>query len=326
MLSIDADIRYRMTEIPDFFRNHPTGSDAATWDDDVDVRSTHPDRRSVANKKTAVREARQTGTANLPRWPTKETSTMHFSPPADLFGEQGLIVLIVVALVLFGSTQIPKLARSLGSAQKEFKKGLDDGGRRCRRGQDGGGRSRGADERDRPGSHRRHRRGDHPSTRRPGLRDVGKGAVVPFLSPAKLLVIVVIALVVLGPDKLPTVAKQIGGLWRDFRRFREKLESEVRGSFPDLPSTDTITRAVRSPLAFLDNLAETDGSGNEPASDVAAGAGSPDGHRERGGSGGTQPTGGHGAELRDAVAHTGAVDHRSGRHRPPGPLRWRSRR
>ncbi len=36
-------------------------------------------------------------------------------------------MLIVVALVLFGSTQIPKLARSLGSAQKEFKKGLDEG-------------------------------------------------------------------------------------------------------------------------------------------------------------------------------------------------------
>jgi sec-independent protein translocase protein TatA len=52
---------------------------------------------------------------------------MHLSPPADLFGEQGIIVLIVVALVLFGSTQIPKLARSLGSAQKEFKKGLDEG-------------------------------------------------------------------------------------------------------------------------------------------------------------------------------------------------------
>ena len=52
---------------------------------------------------------------------------MHLSPPAELFGEQGIIVLIVVALVLFGSTQIPKLARSLGSAQKEFKKGLDEG-------------------------------------------------------------------------------------------------------------------------------------------------------------------------------------------------------
>ena len=52
---------------------------------------------------------------------------MPFSPPADLFGEQGIIVLIVIAVVLFGSTQIPKLARSLGSAQKEFKKGLDEG-------------------------------------------------------------------------------------------------------------------------------------------------------------------------------------------------------
>jgi len=52
---------------------------------------------------------------------------MPFSPPADLFGEQGLIVLIVVVVVLFGSTQIPKIARSLGSAQKEFKKGLDEG-------------------------------------------------------------------------------------------------------------------------------------------------------------------------------------------------------
>ncbi len=52
---------------------------------------------------------------------------MPFSPPADLLGEQGIIVLIVIAVVLFGSTQIPKLARSLGSAQKEFKKGLDEG-------------------------------------------------------------------------------------------------------------------------------------------------------------------------------------------------------
>lgn len=52
---------------------------------------------------------------------------MHFGLPAEIFGLDGVIVLIVVVLVLFGSTQIPKLARSLGSAQKEFKKGLDEG-------------------------------------------------------------------------------------------------------------------------------------------------------------------------------------------------------
>ena len=77
-----------------------------------------------------------------------------------------------------------------------------------------------------------------------------------FLSPAKVLIILVVALVVLGPDKLPKVAKQIGALWGEFRKFRERLESDVRSSFPDLPSTDTITQAVRSPLSFLDNLAD----------------------------------------------------------------------
>ncbi len=52
---------------------------------------------------------------------------MHFIPPAEIFGVDGIIVLVVVVLVVFGSTRIPKMARSLGSAQKEFKKGLDDG-------------------------------------------------------------------------------------------------------------------------------------------------------------------------------------------------------
>jgi len=46
---------------------------------------------------------------------------------AEIFGVDGIIVLIVVIAVLFGSSQIPKLARSLGSAQNEFKKGLDEG-------------------------------------------------------------------------------------------------------------------------------------------------------------------------------------------------------
>lgn len=38
-----------------------------------------------------------------------------------------LIVVVVVLLVLFGGSQLPKLARGLGQAQKEFKKGLDEG-------------------------------------------------------------------------------------------------------------------------------------------------------------------------------------------------------
>ena len=41
-------------------------------------------------------------------------------------GPEWIVVLIVV-LVLFGGSQLPRLARSLGSAQKEFKKGLEEG-------------------------------------------------------------------------------------------------------------------------------------------------------------------------------------------------------
>jgi sec-independent protein translocase protein TatA len=42
-------------------------------------------------------------------------------------GAPELLIILLVVLVIFGGTQIPKLARSLGQAQKEFKQGLDEG-------------------------------------------------------------------------------------------------------------------------------------------------------------------------------------------------------
>jgi sec-independent protein translocase protein TatA len=42
-------------------------------------------------------------------------------------GPTELIIILLVVLVLFGGAKIPKLARSLGQAQKEFKAGLNDG-------------------------------------------------------------------------------------------------------------------------------------------------------------------------------------------------------
>ena len=41
-------------------------------------------------------------------------------------GAPELIILLVVILVLFGGAKLPKLARSLGQAQNEFKQGLKD--------------------------------------------------------------------------------------------------------------------------------------------------------------------------------------------------------
>lgn len=40
-----------------------------------------------------------------------------------------IVLIIVVILVLFGGAQLPKLAKNLGKAQKEFKDGLAEGQR-----------------------------------------------------------------------------------------------------------------------------------------------------------------------------------------------------
>lgn len=45
----------------------------------------------------------------------------------EIFSETGIIVIVVAVLILFGGTALPKFARSLGSAQAEFKKGLAGG-------------------------------------------------------------------------------------------------------------------------------------------------------------------------------------------------------
>ena len=42
-------------------------------------------------------------------------------------GTPELIIILLVILLLFGGSQLPKLARSLGQAQKEFKSGVEEG-------------------------------------------------------------------------------------------------------------------------------------------------------------------------------------------------------
>ncbi|MDP2626108.1 MAG: twin-arginine translocase TatA/TatE family subunit [Candidatus Rokubacteria bacterium] len=42
-------------------------------------------------------------------------------------GPQELIVILLIALVVFGGSRIPELGRSLGQATREFKKGVESG-------------------------------------------------------------------------------------------------------------------------------------------------------------------------------------------------------
>jgi sec-independent protein translocase protein TatA len=44
-----------------------------------------------------------------------------------------LILIVVVILVIFGGSQLPKLAKNLGKAQQEFKSGLSEGQKEAER-------------------------------------------------------------------------------------------------------------------------------------------------------------------------------------------------
>ena len=48
------------------------------------------------------------------------------------------------------------------------------------------------------------------------------------LGPFELVAIFVVALLVFGPDKLPEMGKQIGKAVREFRKFQESMQGQVR--------------------------------------------------------------------------------------------------
>lgn len=89
------------------------------------------------------------------------------------------------------------------------------------------------------------------------------------LNPLKILVIVTVILLLLGPDKLPETAHRLGLAWRSIKNLQEKVESEVRDAIPDLPSTGDIARMARSPVTLLNQLADqAEARGKAPADGV----------------------------------------------------------
>jgi sec-independent protein translocase protein TatB len=97
------------------------------------------------------------------------------------------------------------------------------------------------------------------------------------LDPAKLFVILVVALIVLGPERLPKVARQLGAAWRELTRVRDQITDEVRSALPDsdvLPSlkvpyrSGTISNFIRSASTASTNGAVAEGPNAEEGGDL----------------------------------------------------------
>lgn len=64
---------------------------------------------------------------------------------------------------------------------------------------------------------------------------------MPSLGVMEILVIAVVALVFLGPDKLPKAARQVGKALRELRRHSENVKAELR----DVVDIDGVTQMQR---------------------------------------------------------------------------------
>lgn len=55
------------------------------------------------------------------------------------------------------------------------------------------------------------------------------------IGPAEILVVLVVALIVLGPTKLPDAARSVGKAVAEFRRVTAGVQAEVRDAFAEPP-------------------------------------------------------------------------------------------
>ena len=65
------------------------------------------------------------------------------------------------------------------------------------------------------------------------------------LGPAEILVILVVALIVFGPKRLPEVGRQVGHAMRELRKMQDQVRSEIDTVIhPDMSPSDTATPAL----------------------------------------------------------------------------------
>ena len=76
-----------------------------------------------------------------------------------------------------------------------------------------------------------------------------------IVQPTHLILILVVALLVLGPKRLPEVGRSLGRGMRDFRAGLQGVQDEARGMFsdapdePSLPAADSTLSMVPEPVA-----------------------------------------------------------------------------
>ncbi len=93
------------------------------------------------------------------------------------------------------------------------------------------------------------------------------------LDPAKILMILLVAVIVVGPEKLPRVARQIGGFWRELAKMRERFEQEVRDAMPDVELPKIPRLPARGITGYLTSMMASSTEGAEASGSFSGDAG-----------------------------------------------------
>lgn len=83
------------------------------------------------------------------------------------------------------------------------------------------------------------------------------------LGPAEILVVLVIALVVFGPKKLPEVGRQVGRAMKEFRQFQQTMTRDVHEVFSDDVSAGAEPAPTLPPKETAIDVASSDATASD---------------------------------------------------------------
>lgn len=67
------------------------------------------------------------------------------------------------------------------------------------------------------------------------------------IGPAEIFVVLIVALIVLGPNRLPDAARSVGKAMAELRRMTSGVQAEVRDAFAEPPTYPTPPPATTDP-------------------------------------------------------------------------------
>jgi Sec-independent protein translocase protein TatA len=69
----------------------------------------------------------------------------------------------------------------------------------------------------------------------------------------ELAIVIVLAIILLGPDKLPEVARTLGKVYAEYLKAKKRLELEILYGY-ELPSKDVLDQIARKKLDLLEEV------------------------------------------------------------------------